>query len=319
VARGLGGDLLPALLPLNDRLLESSLGVVALTEFVRSRAGRRLPGRPVLHLPHHFSQPFQKLPSRREARAQLGLPEDALVVTAPGLATASKGLPELLRAASGLRQKYPRLLVVVAGDCDSRLPLLEWAGPLGLGDALRLTGRLSLEDFVRHLCAADVISSLRFPTHGEISGALVRALGIGRPVLVTAGTPAGDEFPEGVVVPVDPGPAGADELQALLDRLLGDPSLRERISVLARDFVAQGHDLAAGVARLADFLEQVAERKPSLLAALDADRAEEGTLASYLLEEIRWGARDLGLPGVPLGLDPVVRGLIPPVVGSGPA
>ncbi|HEY6549341.1 MAG TPA: glycosyltransferase, partial [Vicinamibacteria bacterium] len=223
VARGLGGDLLPALLPLNDRLLESSLGVVALTEFVRSRAARRLPGRPVLHLPHHFSQPFQKLPSRREARAQLGLPADALVVTAPGLATASKGLPELLRAASRLRQKYPRLLVVVAGDADSRLPLLEWAGPLGLGDALRLTGRLSLEDFVRHLCAADVISSLRFPTHGEISGALVRALGIGRPVLVTAGTPGGDEFPEGVVVPVDPGPAGADELHALLDRLLGDP------------------------------------------------------------------------------------------------
>ncbi|HEY5906957.1 MAG TPA: hypothetical protein VIZ31_02880, partial [Vicinamibacteria bacterium] len=92
-----------------------------------------------------------------------------------------------------------------------------------------------------------------------------------------------------------------------------------RISVLARDFVALGHDLAAGVARLAGFLEQVAERKPSLLAALDADRAEEGTLASYLLEEIRWGARDLGLPGVPLGLDPVVRGLIPTAVGSGPA
>ena len=38
VARALGGDLLPALFPLNDRLLESSLGIVALTEFVRARA-----------------------------------------------------------------------------------------------------------------------------------------------------------------------------------------------------------------------------------------------------------------------------------------
>ena len=49
VARALGGELLPALFPLNDRVLEGSLAVVGLTDYVRSRAARRLPGRPVLH------------------------------------------------------------------------------------------------------------------------------------------------------------------------------------------------------------------------------------------------------------------------------
>ena len=173
-----------------------------------------------------------------------------------------------------------------------------------------LTGRLALPDFERHICAADVVLSLRFPTHGEISGALVRALGVGRPVLVTAGTPAGDEFPEGIVIPVDPGPSQEDELVALLDRLLSDSGLRERISALARAHVREHHDLGRTVDRLAAFLGAVVARAPEIRAALAADRAEEGTLLGYLMEEVRWGARDLGLPGAPLDLSPLLEGLL---------
>src|SRR6267142_6163191 len=58
VARDLGGDLLPALFPLNDRVLEGSLGVVALSAQTEARVARRLPGRPRLHLPHHLSLPI---------------------------------------------------------------------------------------------------------------------------------------------------------------------------------------------------------------------------------------------------------------------
>ncbi len=310
VARALGGDLLPALFPLNDRLLESSLGIVALTEFVGSRAARRLPGRPVLHLPHHVSLPFAEPKTKAEARRELGLPDGALIVTAPGLATAAKGIDVALRALGALRRRHPGLLLVVAGDHDPRLPLLEQARAAGMDTALRMTGRLSLPDFTRHLCAADVVLSLRFPTHGEISGALVRALGIGRPVLVTAGTPATDEFPEGVVVGVDPGPGQEAELRALLDRLLSDAPLRARIGRLAQAYVSEHHRLEDTVDRLSRFLEEVAARKAEIMASLAADRAEEGTLLGYLLEEVRWGARDLGLPGVPLGLEPVLRGLL---------
>src|SRR5262249_56472880 len=106
------------------------------------------------------------------------------------------------------------------------LPLWEWSRAAGLGDGLLVTGALDLPSFVRHLVAADVVLALRFPTYGEISGALVRALGVGRPVLVTGGTPAAEEFPEGVVVPVDPGPVEGEELLALLGPLLGDRRLR---------------------------------------------------------------------------------------------
>jgi glycosyltransferase involved in cell wall biosynthesis len=307
VARALGGDLLPALFPLNDRVLEGSLAVVGLTEYVRSRAASRLPGRPVLHLPHHLFLPLDPPPSREDARRALGLPQDALVVTAPGLATAAKRLDLAVRTVARLAADHPRLYLVVAGGADPSLPLAAWAEESGLGDRFVLTGRLSLEDFERHLCAADVVLSLRFPTHGEISGALVRALGVGRPVIVTAGTPAAEEFPEGVVAPVDPGPREEEELRAVLGRLLGDAALREDMERQARAHVREHHGLEATAGALARFLREVRALKPSLEAQILAERADAGGLLAFLLEEVRGGARDLGLSQVPPGLEARLR------------
>ena len=311
VARGLGGAMLPALFPLNDRVLEGSLAVVGLTGFVASRAARRLPGRPVLHLRHHLSLPFDPPPSRAEARRALGLPQDALLVTAPGLATAAKRLDVAVRALSALRRRHPSLRLVVAGDVAKDLPLLAWAREAGLADALLVTGRIGLDDFVRHLCAADVVLALRFPSHGEMSGALVRALGVGRAALVTAGSAFAAEFPDGVVVPVDPGPHEEAELQALLQALVASPGLREEIGRAAADHVRRHHELAGTVDRLLAFLGEVLEGRDRTLAALSAERAREGSLLAYGLEEVRWAARDLGLAGAPPGVGAALQDLLP--------
>jgi glycosyltransferase involved in cell wall biosynthesis len=309
VSRALGGDLLPALYPLNDRVLAASLAVVGLTRESAEGAARRLPGRPVLHLPHHLSLPLDPPPTRSAARAALGIPHDALVLTAPGLATASKRLDAAIRAVARLRPKFTSLRLVVAGDVDQRLPLADWARDAGVGSALTVTGRLAADDFVRHLAAADVVLCLRFPSHGEISGALVRTLGVGRPALVTAGTPAHEEFPEGIVVPVDPGRREPDELEALLARLLGDQALRESLGRLAREHVLAHHDLGVTTRRLAGFLSEVHALQPTLLAAIAEERDDQGTRLGLFVEETRRAARELGLSAVRLGVRPLFAGI----------
>jgi glycosyltransferase involved in cell wall biosynthesis len=309
VARALGGDLLPALFPLNDRLLERSLAVVALTGHVAARARLRLGGRPVLHLPHHLSLPAAP-PSRGEARRMLGLPGDAFVTVAPGLATASKCLEAAIRAVGVLRRTQEKVFFVVAGAVDPRLPVDRWLEESGLADASRVTGRLELKAFIAHLAASDAVFALRFPSHGEISGALVRALGVGRPAFVTAGTPAAEEFPEGVVVPVDPGPLEGSELTALLARLASDVAFRESLGRNARSYVERRHSLDATVEELASFLADVASRKAVLAASLPPHRAPDGSLLAYLLDEVRWAARDLGLSGFALGHEQLLEGLV---------
>jgi glycosyltransferase involved in cell wall biosynthesis len=309
VARALGGELLPALFPLNERVLEASLAVVALTGYVAGRARARLPGRPVLHLPHHAVLPLSPLPSRAEARAALGLPEGALILTAPGLATAAKRLDVAVRALARLRAQHPSLRLVVAGAVDPSLPLLDWARAAGVAEAVHVTGRLDMADFARHLCAADLVLALRFPTHGEMSGALARALAVGRAVLVTDGTPAAEELPAGVVVPVSPGPCEEDELVALASHLLRAPALRARVEALARQYAEERLTLTREVDALAAFLREVAARAEALRAAVDAARAEGEGLLGFLSEEVRWAARDLGLGALDLSLGPLLEPL----------
>ena len=310
VARGLGGDLLPALFPLSDRVLEGSLAVVGLTRHVSSMAALRLPGRPVLQLPHHAFLPLDPVPSRIQARRGLGLDPEAFVITSPGLATATKRLDAAVRVAGRMSKTDPSLLLVIAGAVDPRLPLREWADRAGLGERLVITGRLDLEDFVRHLVAADVVLALRFPSHGEMSGALMRALCVGRPVLVSSGSPPAEELPEGIVVPVDPGPLEEAQLQALLERLRSDRPLADSISALARDHARRHHDPAESVSRLVAFLRQVLERKQELESAVAAERVPEDGLLGYLVDEVRGAGRELGLPGAHASLTPLLRELL---------
>jgi glycosyltransferase involved in cell wall biosynthesis len=311
IARALGGELWPALHPLNERVLERSLAAVGLTRFVASRAARALSGRPLLQLPHHVALPLDPVPTRGAARRALGLPADALIVAAPGLAGAHKGLDAAIRAVARVRERHPLVRLVVAGALEPQLPLAAWAREAGVADALVVTGRLSLADFVHQLAAADVVLALRFPSHGEISGALLRSLGVGRPVLVTAGTPAAEEFPEGVVVPVDPGPAEPEHLASVLDRLLGDAALRDAIGRLARGHVARHHALGPSVERFAAFLSEVDRERERLLGAVDEQRLPEEGLAGDLVHEVRRAALDVGLPVLP----PDVRRLVLELAG----
>jgi glycosyltransferase involved in cell wall biosynthesis len=256
--------------------------------------------------------PLDPLPAKDEARRAVGLPEDALVVTAPGRATRTKRLEALVQAIARLRGRHPALMLVVAGDVEPGLPLAEWAGQAGLGGAFRVMEHLPLPQFVRHLVAADVVACLRFPSHGEISGAVVRAMGVGRPVLVSAGTPSAEEFPEGTVIPIDPGPHEAAELMAVLDRLLADPALREAVGRLAREHVRSRHDLHRTAEQLKSFLDEVAARKAEVLTAIEEGRGREGSLLEYLLQEVRYAAQDLGLPDLPPGVEPLVADLAGP-------
>ena len=285
VARGLGGRLLPSLFPVNDRLLEQSLGVIAPTTYVGSRVARRLPGRPILELPLDLLLPPMDVPGRAEARRACGLPEEAPVVVVSADDPEAARLPVALRALGRLSGSRPSLQVVT------------------------LVGSLSAERVVDWLAAADVVVALRFPAPGVRPEVVVRALETGRPVLVTAGTPAAGELPEGVVVPVDPDAAEEAELEALVAHLLDHSDLRARIGAAAREHLEAARHPEAAAERLLGFLGTVAAGKEEALAAIAADRTDERTLLGYAMEEVRWGARDLGLVGLRLGVEPLLTDL----------
>jgi hypothetical protein len=117
VLAGLGGAL-PALLAMNQRVLDASLALVAFTEELRARAAALLPGRPVVHLP----------------LAQLAAGEDAPGADAVTLAADLRALIlELAPRAEAERQAIGARATEEGSPLGSALDELRWtARELGL-------------------------------------------------------------------------------------------------------------------------------------------------------------------------------------------
>ncbi|WP_404954124.1 glycosyltransferase [Streptomyces sp. 147326] len=188
-------------------------------------------------------------PGRSQARKQLGLPEDSLVVAYVGRVTRIKRPDRFLSVAREVRHAFPAARFLVCGDGDLRGDL-EAAGDLR--DSLHLLGwRADVETVY---AASDMV--------------LLTSDNEGMPVSLIeaglAGVPAVATNVGSVAEVVQDGRTGllarrdADELTRHTVRLLGDDSLRRRMGEEARAWTAQRfgaerlvqdtHDLYASIA-----------------------------------------------------------------------
>lgn len=91
--------------------------VWTLSQEVADRIQSIRPGLPTKVLFHPLYDHFPAMPSRADARKQLGIPEDAKCLLFFGLIRPYKGLEGLLRAWRGLAEDRPDLHLIVAGEC----------------------------------------------------------------------------------------------------------------------------------------------------------------------------------------------------------
>lgn len=319
ISADLGGAPFQARYPLIETLVESSLGVIGLTERVVEAAQKHLGGRLSLRLPHHFFAPPGER-DRSKARETFEVPADAFLIVAPGLATKEKKIDVLLRSMRVVINEtqgrvHPFLLV--AGEMPDATSFENELKRLSLQSRARVTGRLDLGAFTQALVAADVVSLLREGDRGEMSGAAIRAMGLSRVVLVSAGGTLAREFEEGVVVPIvgDVVPRQKDgieerHLATVFQTLHSNVALRDAIELNAARVISRHHNPSEIAARLAAFLNAAATSRPEAIRQIDAERAPQDSLSTYLLQELR-GLRDLGLATETLqrALRPAVRSL----------
>jgi glycosyltransferase involved in cell wall biosynthesis len=291
IATALGGKHWSSIFPLNAEVLENSLAIVALAGSTAARAAARAPGTPVLHLPHHCVLKA-RASSRSEARARLGIGDGIRMVLAPGLGTSSKSLDVASEALHLVRQHVPDAQLVTVGgasDRDSKRPSAE---------GIRSLGRVDLETLGDTILAADVVLSLRFPSRGEASGVVMRALAAGRALIVSSGSSADEDLPEGVVARVNPGPAETVELAALLTFLLTDAEARLRLERLALE-VAKTRDVGVLTEGFAAFLREIVSRRSVLESRLVTLKLRTLNVREALRNEVEAAASSLGLTQLP--------------------
>jgi hypothetical protein len=122
---------------------------------------------------------------------------------------------------------------------------------LDLADAIVQTGWVSDAEYGELIAAADIVVDLRYPSGGETSASLGRALACGKPAVVTA---HGSflELPDAAVVKIPVGPGEEAALVAALGRLAADGPARRRLGEAARAFAARHHSLERSAAAYAE-------------------------------------------------------------------
>jgi glycosyltransferase involved in cell wall biosynthesis len=118
---------------------------------------------------------------------------------------------------------------------------------------------VSEDELWRLLAACDAVVSLRWPTMGETSAAAIRALSLGKPLVVSD---AGwfSELPASVAVKVPVGEGEIEQLERALERTVGSPEMGAAALELARS----EHDLE----RVADLYAKALRERSGLSLTL---------------------------------------------------
>jgi glycosyltransferase involved in cell wall biosynthesis len=253
LAGGLAGGAVRGVVALRNVLFRDASAFVAMSRKIREEfLAAGVPAEKIAHIPHGVDTArFRPAESaeRPRLRRQLGLPETGTLACYTGRLLRGKGLEALVDAFAAVAPRAPeaRLLLVGSGAGQALSiedALRERTRRAGLGARVLFTGRVDrVEDFLR---ASDVFA---FPSEFEALGiSLVEAAACGLP---SVGSRTGgivdaiEEERSGLLVP--PGDVGA--LAAALERLLGDPRLRERLGEGARQMAVDRFDAEDSAAR----------------------------------------------------------------------
>jgi glycosyltransferase involved in cell wall biosynthesis len=250
-------------IPLNERVLSSSKAVIVHSQCARSEIlENRSPAvaERVRQISHGMSLP--ELPGntqKQHIKKTLSIPEDAIVIGVFGIMTEAKQLKRGLRAFQKLRgHKFYFIAVGEFWSSDYKKSIQDLCASLKLDGRTAFVGRVSLEDFYNYLFVTDIVLNLRYPTMGETSGAILRAMSCSLPTVVND-VATFSELPDDAVVKVKLGDAQDHELARALQSLADDARTRERLGAAARQHIRDHHAWEDVARQYAEFIHYVEE------------------------------------------------------------
>ncbi len=244
--------------PMTRRILASARGVIVHSRFMEARMIEAGYSGPCAVIPHGAWIPEA---DRNGFRYKLGLDERTPLIGIFGFLKPYKRIAESLRAFRRLLRLAPHAKMILVGEPHPEFPIEDMIRSMGLSASVRLLGFAPIGDFTGYLGACDIVLNLRYPTVGESSGTLLRALGLGKAVLVSD-LGSFSEFPADVCVKVPAGAGEEDLIFESLNLLVSRPDVAAALGARAREYVARECNWDTVAEQYVGFLEAVRDGKP---------------------------------------------------------
>jgi len=221
----------PERFPLAGVVLDHARGLVVHSDYVAGKARAAGYGGRMWRIPHPVWPHGDVLPA---ADVQ-GDP----LVGCFGFLNMNKRIPELLEAFAALRRERPGARLLLVGAAGERFDVARRLERLGLVDGVQRIDYVPEERLWSLMVACDVLVNLRYPTMGETSGSVIRALSLGRP-LVVSDVGWFSELPDDVALKV---PVDEYEVATLQVALGVAADHGEALGDAAREYVEREHAL----------------------------------------------------------------------------
>jgi len=235
------------------RILDAARGVIVHSQFMVDEMRDGGFSGPIARIPHGSWIPEA---DRLEWRNKLGLTATAPLIGAFGFIKPYKRIAESLRAMRRLVRVSPEARMILVGEPHPEFPVHDLIRSLDLEDYVRVLGFTPIEHFTGYMSACDIILNLRYPTVGESSGSMLRALGLGKAVLVSD-IGAFREFPDSVCLKVPVGAGEEDLIFEYLNLLVSRPELARSLGETAKGWVGRECNWPHVAGLYARFLEAV--------------------------------------------------------------
>jgi len=272
---------------LAGEVLGLSTGLIVHSHYVADRARGAGYDGPIWRIPH----PAWPAPSVAPA-AVAGAP----LFGAFGNVNATKRVPQLLEAFARVRTSHPEAKLLLVGATSPGFDLERRLQRLGLdASGLIREGYVDETRLWGLMAACDAVVALRAPTMGETSGTAIRALVLGKPLVVSDVGWFG-ELPAVVALKVPVDEHEPDTLTAALELLASRPDARAEMGAAAACLAEREHGIAHVAEQYAAALEDAAGGEPVRDAVLrdvaraaaevgvEPDAVEAGEIARRLAE-----------------------------------
>ncbi len=233
----------PEEFPLTAEVLDLATGLIVHSRYVEERVREARYDGPLWRIPHPAWPVPAVEPAPVEGRPLFGC---------FGHLNASKRIPQLLEAFELVRRRHPAARLLLVGPASPGFDVDRLAGEgverIDYVDESRLWSLMA---------ACDACVSLRSPTMGETSGSAIRALSLGRP-LVVSDVGWFSELPDDVALKVSADDEEVPDLAAALELLASSEPTQRAMSDAARGYVGREHELGRVAERYAAALEEAA-------------------------------------------------------------
>lgn len=221
--------------PLNKRVIDSSKAIICHSNWVKQQLGS-----PKAHVIPSGTKLEDVSQVQDPGCLDSALSPNDFVVGCFGNLTLNRRLHVVLPAFIRLQVRVPQAKLLLVGQLHDEVKqfVLDEIGNNQIQSSVVLTGRVSLPDFLSYLRRSDVAVNLRYPTMGETSAIAMRALGMGKPLLVTNFAQFA-ELPEGTCLKIDLDGYESELLEETLFELFYNHPLRRLLSHNARKYVRE--------------------------------------------------------------------------------